>query len=143
MTLLTCLTASATDFYLWLTNTTGDEESWSLSDVRKITFSGSDVVITTTDGSTKTYAMSEVSKLNFQDTPTSIDRVKASSPVQFDGNALHVGASTGTPVDVYTATGSLACKSVVDGSGQVSLSSLPNGVYLVKIGNNKVKVLKR
>ena len=143
MTILTCLSASATDFYLWLTNTAGDEESWALSDVRKITFNGTDVVITTTDGTSKTFAMDEISKMNFHTQATAINDLKADAPVQFDGCILQVSAPNGATVAVYTATGSLATKTVVDGSGQVSLSDLPKGVYMVKIGNNITKVLKR
>ena len=143
MTILTCLSASATDFYLWLMNTAGDEESWALSDVRKITFNGTDVVITTTDGSSKTFAMDEINKMNFHTQATAINDLKADASVQFDGSVLQVSAPSGTTVSVYTAIGSLASKTVVDGSGQVSLSDLPKGVYMIKIGNNLTKVLKR
>lgn len=143
MTVTTCLTASATDFYLWVTQTTGDETSWALSDVRKITFSNGNVVVTATDGTSSTFAMSEVSKLNFQTSPTAINSLQTESSVRFNGDNLQVSASEGTAVDVYSPTGTLVGKASVDGSGQVSLSNLPKGVYMVKVGGKTSKVLKR
>ncbi len=143
MTVTTCLTASATDFYLWVTQTSGDETSWAVSEVQKITFSGSNVVVTATDGTSATFAMSEVSKLNFQTSPTAIQNLQAETPVRFDGDNLKVSASEGTVVDVFSATGTLVGKASVDGSGQVSLSNLPKGVYMVKVGSKTSKVLKR
>lgn len=143
MTVTTCLTASATDFYLWVTQTSGDETSWAVSEVQKITFSGSNVIVTATDGTSATFAMSDVSKLNFQTSPTAINSLQVESPVRFVGDNLQVSASEGTAVDVYSATGALVGKAYVNGSGQVSLSNLPKGVYMVKVGGKTSKVLKR
>ena len=143
LALVSSLTASATDFYLWLNAASGDETSWAVSGLQKITFSGTNVVITTTDGSSSTYAMSDVSKLHFETSPTAINDVQAGQAVRFDGTALQVSASEGTRVDVFTATGTLAGRATVDGTGRVSLSNLPSGVYMVKIGNNTTKILKR
>ena len=143
MTVTTCITASATDFYLWLIQTSGDEQSWAVSDLQKITFSGSNVVITATDGSSKTVAMNEVSKLNFQTSPTAINSLQVESSVRFNGDNLQVSVSEGTAVDVYSPTGTLVGKGSVDATGMVSLSNLPKGVYMVKVGGKTSKVLKR
>lgn len=138
-----CLTANATDFYLWFTDIYGDEMSWQVNELRKITFSDGCITITRKDGKSDTWAINNVVKLNFHTEPTAIANVKSQTEVAFDGQTLSVNAQQGTTVAIYTTTGTLAGRAEVGTDGQIALDALPKGVYMVKIGNKTHKVLKK
>jgi hypothetical protein len=74
---------------------------------------------------------------------TGINTPEAGSVKVFasEGKLYVNGAEAGTPVQVYTTTGSLV-KSIVTSSNANSFV-LPKGLYLVKVGGESVKVVVR
>lgn len=68
--------------------------------------------------------------------------VKASA--RFDGNTLFV-AQENANVKVYDASGKAVSATISSSAGytSVDLSSMPKGIYLINIGENSVKVVKK
>lgn len=56
--------------------TNGSSSSYNLSEVRKITFSGSDMLLVKTDGAILTWATSDISKYYYNDISTEINTVE-------------------------------------------------------------------
>lgn len=135
--------AFATDYYLYLDDTSGNETSWAVSGLQKLTFSGSNVLIHQIGGTTSTYPMSGISRLHFETTPTAISSIEAEGGTLFDGTSLKVNAKSGSIVSIYSASGTLVSASIVGSDGIVSIGSLPSGVYLVKTGNVTSKIMKK
>lgn len=90
-----------------------------------------------------TYEFSEVKNfyISATDDPTSVEEVKA-LPSKFDGKTLVVPAENAN-VAVFDASGKKvkASISVANGSTLVDLSSLPKGVYIIKVGGSSIKVM--
>lgn len=90
-----------------------------------------------------TYEFSEVKNfyISATDDPTSVEEVKA-LPSKFDGKTLVVPTENAN-VAVFDASGKKvkASISVANGSTLVDLSSLPKGVYVIKVGGSSIKVM--
>lgn len=125
---LSSLTASATDFTLYLEQTAGEKVSWEVSSLRKISFEGTDVVITKKNGETAQFSTSGVSKLYFADPATGIHTV---------------AKITGSTASIYSVNGILVSKAVVNADGSVNLSQLPKGIYVVSVNGQSFKVANR
>lgn len=90
-----------------------------------------------------TYEFSEVKNfyISATDDPTSVEEVKAQTS-KFDGKTLVVPTENAN-VAVFDASGKKvkASISVANGSTLVDLSSLPKGVYVIKVGGSSIKVM--
>lgn len=90
-----------------------------------------------------TYEFSEVKNfyISATDDPTSVEEVKA-LPSKFDGKTLVVPTENAN-VAVFDASSKKvkASISVANGSTLVDLSSLPKGVYVIKVGGSSIKVM--
>lgn len=62
-----------------------------------------------------------------------------------DGTAVIVSGAAAGKVELYSVAGDKVCESAVsaDGSAELSVASLPAGLYVVKAANGSAKVLKR
>lgn len=72
-----------------------------------------------------------------------VDDIEADSTADayIDGNGtLH--ATAGLTVNVYTAGGALVATIVTDANGNATLTQLPAGAYIVKAGNDTLKLLR-
>ena len=128
LALLSSMTASATDFTLYLEQSAGEKVSWEVSSLRKITFEGSNVVITKSNGETASFSTSTVSKMYFADPATGIQAVESIA---------------GATAHVYSVNGILTGKAVVNADGSVNLSNLPKGIYVVSVNGKSFKVANK
>lgn len=95
---------------------------------------------------TDTYTVEGISRfyLSETDDPNGIENVLAKEGMQMDGNSIVV-RSAGKGVTVYTVDGK-AVDTRQSMSGvyvAVDTSTLPQGVYIVRTGNQSLKFLKR
>lgn len=143
----TILLALATQFavaddytYLNVTRTSG-EASITLSTVKKITFTNTNIVITTTNGDV-TYPLSEMQKMQFSNTAVSVESLpKKSSDLRYKGGVLY--ASQKGLLRVYNAAGTLVSVASIEQDGaKVNLASLPRGLYIVSLGEQTIKITK-
>ena len=133
--------ALADDYNTLTVKTNTTEEDITLSIVQKITFSTTEATVHTTDGN-YTYALSELDKMTFASKATAIKQL----PEQAEGLVYESGklkvSKSGT-LRIYNANGTLIRIANVTGQGgQVDLTSLPKGLYIVSQGKQNIKILK-
>ena len=139
--LLMVSTNMMADEYNYLTITcSGTEQSISLPIVQKITFEEGYVVVTTAEGK-HSYPISALDKITFTETATAIEAL----PEQLE-NLNYKDGTLSIKGDgmlrVYNASGALVSIANVKVGANVSLGSLPAGVYIVRMGNKTIKVRK-
>ncbi len=143
----TILLALATQFavaddytYLNVTRTSG-ESSLTLSTVKKITFTSTNIVITTTNGDV-TYPLSEMQKMQFSNTAVSVESLpQKTKDLRYKGGTLYT--SQKGLLRVYNASGALVSVASIDQEGaKVNLASLPRGLYIVSLGQQTIKITK-
>lgn len=139
--LLMVSTNMMADEYNYLTITcSGTEQSISLPIVQKITFEEGYVVVTTAEGK-HSYPISALDKITFTETATAIEAL----PEQLE-NLNYKDGTLSIKGDgmlrVYNASGALVSIANVKEGANVSLGSLPAGVYIVRMGNKTIKVRK-
>ena len=133
---------------LVLTESNGTVSKFALAESPVVTYSGSDMVVTCS-GQTLTLGL-EGLKLSFGEMETtSIDVVKDSTVdpdrLQFSfGEASFEGLTPGALVSVYSIDGKMVTKVKAnqDGRSNISLMSLPKGVYILRTPSKSFKVKK-
>jgi hypothetical protein len=145
--LLHTMKVQADDSYQYLTLAYSDvEQSYTLSNVRKLTFGDGKLYVTTTSGIQTGYALTTMQKLFFSSTPTGISSTATSnSGIRYNAATQQVTVSgmAGKQLNVYLTSGSLCKNAFIDGEqSAVSLSNLPNGIYIVRIGGKTLKIAK-
>lgn len=116
------------------------ERSIGLATVRKITFENGNVVVLTTDGAV-TFPITQMEKLFFSSTPTAIRDLKDRSKSLAYVNGVVKAQGTGV-LRVYGISGNLQRVANVRGTANVSLESLPQGVYIIQMGSETIKIQK-
>lgn len=140
--LAACSLTTMADDYQYLTAAySGVEQSVELSSIKKITFENNSVVIFTSDGQI-TLPQNEMEKMYFSATATAIESLpQESDNMKVNGNTLHVSGQTGV-LRIFGANGTLQRVAKVDGNAAVNLSGLAKGVYIVKMGDQVIKIRK-
>lgn len=94
---------------------------------------------------TDTYTVEGISRFYISETdePNAIEDVVAKAGLHMDGSNIVV--KTAGKVDVYTVDGKSvdARQTMSGGYVSVDTSTLPQGIYIVRIGNQSMKFLKR
>ena len=95
---------------------------------------------------TDQYEFSDIKNFYISDTddPSGI-RQAAVGDVQYDHNVVIVATDELLPVSIYTSAGQKVDAYIQQASGKtlVDLNSLPQGAYVVTIGESSLKVLKK
>lgn len=134
------LCASADDYAYLTARTTSAEESFTLAEVKKITFTATSAVLSTTKGD-MVYPLTDFSRFYFSASPTDVRDVKAeSSSLRYQSGVLEV-KGTGL-LRVYSDNGRLLHVANVKGSASISLESLPKGLYLISLDEETIKVVR-
>ena len=141
-TLLFCLSAMAEDFSLYIINSASETTTYAVTDLQKITFESGNVVVTTTAGTSTTVSISDIAKMYFDTSSAEgIDAIRQSA-ISFDGTAIHF-AEAADKVNVYTVSGTLVATGSQLAGTSLSLSDMPDGVYVVSIDGKSFKVIKQ
>lgn len=134
------LCVSADDYTYITAKTTSAEESFTLTEVKKITFTATSAVLSTTSGEI-VYPLTDFSRFYFSATPTDVRDIKEErSSLRYQGGVLEV-KGTGL-LRVYSDNGQLLRVAKVKGSAIVSLESLPKGLYLISLNEETIKVVR-
>ncbi|MCH4156216.1 MAG: T9SS type A sorting domain-containing protein [Muribaculaceae bacterium] len=119
------------------------------SNLRKITVTGGNVVVTTTDGSSTSVAMSDLSFINFG-TSSAVTKLTSMSS---DGSAvvfpnpadsyIQIKGLNGTySISIYGVDGALVKTTSASSEDQIDVSGLAGGLYILKVNNQAVKFRK-
>ena len=143
--LLVCGSAFA-DSYAYLTVTQGSgDTSYAVSSISRITFDASDMVLHLSDGKEARLPLSGLSKMFFSDQASAIATVGApTQQITMKNGVLRVTAPQGSVVTVYDTNGKIVrTQTAQEAETEVNLSGVVNGVYIVKVGSEAKKILKK
>lgn len=130
---------------VWQKN--GDKVRFDLAELPETTFKNGQLVVTTSK-TTVYYQLENILRYTYEGVKTAIDLMphERSVVVSRDGDAVTFeNLKAGTTVSVYAANGTLVeqLTAAEDQPLRCSVSSHPNGVYLVKAGSQTIKLLKQ
>lgn len=131
--------------YLAIYDKNGNATDIELATLQRITFTATDMVVKTSDGE-NTFALADLLKMAFAQEPTPVDGIQAATEglLQYAGGELTVGAEAkGQILALYAQNGALLSSQKVGKSGaSLSITQLPKGVYIVRVGKTAVKIVK-
>lgn len=132
---LLCMPMFAAD-EIYVRQSSGDTR-FNISNIKEITFPSGQVVVTLTDGSTKSYSSSTFVSLRFDgNIGSGVENISFEDGISFDG--ITVKAPQGG-ISIYSTDGRLVF--ATDGSS-ADISTLENGIYIVKAGCLTSKIAK-
>ena len=121
---------------LYVRQSDGDAKI-SISSIKEITFPSGQVVIALNDGTSKTYNSSSFVSLRFNgNIGSGVENAMAEDGISFDGVVVK---SPQEGIAVYSTDGRLVAASE---DAEVNVSSLANGIYIVKSGSLTSKIVK-
>ena len=134
--------ALADDYqYLTVTQSTGGDRSFAVSNIQKITFDATNMVLHLSDGTTQSLALAGLSKMFFSDGQTGIATRQTASKMQFSDGVLRATVAPGELISIYNMKGEQVFST--NESGTFDLTTLIKGVYIVKVGNETRKVVNK
>lgn len=150
MILFALLQAKSQTSSLVLKFSDGSSQTTVLSTIRKITFSGSSMVLNMTAGTSQSIDESLISLMQFTDITSAIEDISAS------GNAVHVFPNPAqnyirvanisteqTAYTLYSAEGrALINGTLASADSQIDVSTLSKGLYVIRINNSTLKFMK-
>lgn len=125
----------------------GESISFVLDECPKITFSGTEMIMTSELYETS-YPLAELDnyKFGFKDA-SQIKNVESASEKVFQTENMIIisGLNPQTDISVYSVNGISLFSAMADKHGEatVNLSGLPHGIYIVKYGNKSTKIQKK
>ena len=133
------LTAKA-DSYNYLNIVGATTQSIARTTIKKITFDGTNAVVTTTAGTTVTAPLATLSQLSFTDTALGVGTIEEQRPLSFQNGCI-VAAGRGT-LQLYNTGGQLMRQLTVGSErGELNLSDLPHGIYIARFGRQTLKFI--
>ncbi|MBQ3605565.1 MAG: T9SS type A sorting domain-containing protein [Muribaculaceae bacterium] len=134
--MLLCLPVFAADI-IYVRQKSGDT-LLSISNIKEITFPSGSVVVSMTDGSSKTYSSSNFVSLRFNGNATvGIDGVEdGANGIVYDGVVVKAPQEG---ISIYSTDGRLVLSTE---ESELNVSSLANGIYIVKANGLTSKIVK-
>lgn len=140
LVLAIALSGSASAYNYLTIATSTVESSVALAQVKKITFSGSDLVVTSTDGTETRVGLSTLDRLYFSDEPTAVRAARQDGLSFRNGRVVASGQGV---LSVYNSSGAIVRQQTVGSSRtEVNIATLPAGIYIVRLGNQTIKIAK-
>ncbi len=138
---------------MYVMETGGEQTSYALNDIRKLTFEDASVTITETGGTTTTYEVANLRYFSFDDytgvletEQTAFELNSFPNPVNDILNIDLSGAkNTNSTISIFSLEGKLLQTKQIAESGIISfdVSSLPAGMYICRYSNEtEVKTVK-
>lgn len=132
--------------YFTVKYASGAEESYATSGLvlRYVTIDGTMCMIATNASVTDTTAVADLASQWFSSTPTGIESVKSDgTSISYADGVVTINASMPGMLRVYSVDGMTVKNELLSaGRSTVSLVSLPDGIYIVNFGGNKIKIKK-
>lgn len=126
----------------------GSNKEFDLATTQKLTFADDYLNVSNTLAAAQSFSLSNVKVIKFTGGATSIESVSQSPAAKLsfayaNGTIAVNGLSQPTNAALYTIGGQQVSRlSSWDGS-PVSVSTLPQGVYIIKVGNAAYKFVKK
>ena len=141
--MLVAANVMAEDNHLYIQSSTGETLDWSVPSLQKMTFQIGNVVITMKNGTSTYTSISSVNRM-YICTPSvnGIESVEGDGQCIWDGERLHVNAPAGSAVKVYSVNGVLVSQTRLTDTS-VDLQGLNRGMYVVNVGGQVVKIMKK
>lgn len=141
--MLVAANVMAEDNHLYIQSSTGETLDWSVPSLQKIKFQNGNVVVTMKNGTSTYTPISSVSRM-YICTPSvnGIESVEGDVQCTWDGERLHVNAPAGSAVKVYSVNGVLVSQTRLTDTS-VDLQGLNRGMYVVNVGGQVVKIMKK
>lgn len=129
---------------------TADQETTvKVAQVKNLSFDGDfntgNLLVNYTDGTTDTMPISSIKQISFKadEQDNAIESVSAQPTIAVKGNMLFITA-TGGKAAIYDTAGKLMNSvALTEGTTPLSLSQMPDGVYLLNINGHVVKFQKK
>lgn len=135
------LSAGAARADLVVTPKQGAPTSISLDKLRKITFSQGRVHFV--GATTTSYAIADVRKLSFGTLSALRSAQLPAAAMSFRDGTLTFPADAPRRLELFAADGRrIAALPLASGQTQISLTHLPQGCYMVRVGQNTLKFLR-
>lgn len=124
----------------------GKSETYSLKEIRKITF-GDNLLNIMPKNSVKSdsYLFEHIMKMYFRKEGSSLTYIGQESPLRLVqcGNSLSVEGFNGVAdLYIYDINGRAFCKTMQWKGGSIDISDFPNGIYILLVGNQPFKFIK-
>lgn len=141
-----CSMAWADSFsFLTVAGSDNSEQSFTLSEIDKITFSENNMVVHMTDGSQQTVALPGLSRMFFSNQAAGIELASSEQPsMRMADGVLTVSRQGGAHIVLYDVKGNVV-KQVKSGDAEISfnLRGLGKGVYIVRVNGESRKIMNR
>lgn len=131
------LSASASDVLVVRQN--DSDTSWTISTINEIIFDGSGAKIVFTDSTSVYYAKEHLKMLDFNISPSSINNIAIKNPFTIQNNIISADTNL-KGIQIYSLNGTLVAQS---SNSQLDISNLSAGSYIVKIGKQISKIIKK
>lgn len=129
-----------------VTKTDGNTVSYILDESDYLTFNDGQSLVVNISGATQIIALSNIRKVVFEKIIDGIEEI--SSEIQIVPNPANNSFRVSNldkdeEMTVYSMTGQKVMSGIVTNDQTVDISALANGLYLVKIGSQNIKLMKR
>lgn len=150
LTLLTSAAALADDVTTVMVVTSAGETGYPVDNTTVMKFGDDDMTVISADSEGTTYALDEIQKIVFGAAPTGIQTIATAKPqgatlfISANGNQMKVNGWTegAARLTVYNMQGAIVSGQSSWQGETVDISSLPHGIYIVKVGNKTAKFRK-
>ena len=122
--------------------------SWSLNDVRKVTFDGGDIVVRTS-ASDESFALSDVLSIKFTDSdhqdPTTVEKINsdvAQLRIASDETSIRVIGANNGAISICSISGQPLYNNRNWHGEIIDISYLERGIYIITINNSTFKFRK-
>lgn len=129
-----------------IVKTDGTMQNMKIADIRKITFSGQDVVLGMQSGASQNIGMSNIQKFTFENT-TAVDELRDGSELQIYPNPVRnkLYLKSTVPVQgtvaVLNVSGILVAEVLVE-NNSIDVSKLSSGIYFIRVNNSLQKFIR-
>lgn len=130
---------------LWVEKTSGEKLMIETLQNLKLTFSQGNMIATLYDGSQSTFPIADITKLYFDADDSAVRPLSAEEAFLWSPltQELTVHCQPGTLVNIYDASGRrVSCVLQSIAQSPISLSTLPQGVYVVEAAGQSVKIAR-
>ena len=133
--------AQSTDYSYLNIITQGSSQSFALATLQKLTFNDGSMQVVSDEGTTS-FSLNSLEKLYCAATSTGIEDNQVRK-VYFNSlsGCLHLDSDEIKTIQIFNAQGHMV-KSSISGDRVISLINLPQGIYLIKVDNQILKILK-
>jgi len=142
LALLFCVSGFSDNYQYLAISQTNNETQYELSQIQKITFDSSDMIMTLTNGGEQRLPLASLQKLFFLNGGVNAiaSAKNEESVVKVKDGQLHVQVAKGEHLIIYNMKG----EAVFSASKPTTsvIDNLPKGIYIVKTGHKSQKILK-